>query len=241
MDLQFDALQLAIAWYAVFVFSTVCHEAAHGFAAHYFGDPTAHRQGLVTLNPVPHIQRSPMGMVIVPILSFISSQYGWMIGWASTPYDPYWERQYPKQAALMGLAGPATNLLLAVIAGVLIHIGIAAGLFFIPDRVGFTTVVMAEAPGLANALAILVSVLFSLNVLLCVFNLIPVTPLDGTALAEFLLQGQALRAYRAAMEHPSLKIFGIFIAWWVMGRIYSPLHVLALNALYVWRGISFSF
>lgn len=239
MDLQFETLQLAFAWYAVFVFSIVCHEAAHGFAAHYFGDPTAHRQGLVTLNPVPHMQRSMVGMVVVPVLSFIAN--GWMIGWASTPYDPYWERQYPRQAALMGLAGPATNLLLAVIAGVLIHIGIAAGLFFIPDSVGFTSVVAAEAPGIGNALAVLVSVLFSLNVLLCVFNLIPITPLDGTSLMEFLLRGQALRAYRAAMEHPSLRIFGIFIAWWVMDIIYDPFHTLALNALYIWRGISFSF
>jgi len=237
--LQFETLQLAIVWYAVFVFSIVCHEAAHGFVGHYFGDPTAHRLGLVTLNPMPHIQRSMVGMVIVPVLSFIAN--GWMIGWASTPYDPYWERQYPRQAALMGLAGPATNLLLAVIAGMLVHIGIAAGLFHIPDEVGFTTVVAAEASGLPTGLALLVSVLFSLNVLLCVFNLIPITPLDGTSLMEFLLQGQTLRAYRAAMEHPSLRIFGIFIAWWVMGIIYHPFHVLALNALYTWRGVRFDF
>lgn len=231
--MQFEMLQLAIVWYAVFVFSIVCHEAAHGYVGYYFGDPTAHRHGLMTLNPVPHIQRSMVGMVVVPVLSFIAN--GWMIGWASTPYDPYWERQYPKQAALMGLAGPATNLLLAILAGVLIHIGIAAGFFTIPESVRFTTVVEGSRDGLINGLAITVSILFSLNVLLCVFNLIPITPLDGTSLMEFLLQGQALRAYRAAMEHPSLRVFGIFIAWWIMGAIYYPIYQFAVRVLFSWR------
>jgi Zn-dependent protease len=234
-------LQLAVAWYAVFVFSIVCHEAAHAYVGYYFGDPTAHRHGLVTLNPVPHIQRSMVGMVIVPVLSFIAN--GWMIGWASTPYDPYWERQYPRQAALMGLAGPATNLLLAVVAGVLIHIGIAAGLFAIPspEELRFTAVVRPTGGGILMMAAILVSVLFSLNVLLCIFNLIPITPLDGTSLMEFLLQGQALRTYRAAMEHPSLRIFGIFIAWWIMGIIYPPVYAFSVNALYIVRGVRFEF
>jgi hypothetical protein len=81
----------------------------------------ATHHGLNTLNPVPHIQRSPIGMVIVPLLSFVSSMAsgGWMIGWASTPYDPYWAQAYPKQAALKTLAGPAANLVLMLIAGTL--------------------------------------------------------------------------------------------------------------------------
>lgn len=230
-------LQLALLWYVVFVFSIVCHEAAHAFVGYYFGDTTAHRHGLVTLNPVPHIQRSPIGMVVVPLLSFIAN--GWMIGWASTPYDPYWQQAYPKQAALMGLAGPATNLLLAIIAGILIHIGIAAGIFVIPDFVNFATVVQGADDGWANGAAILVSILFSLNILLCVFNLIPITPLDGTSLMEFILRGDTLRVYRAAMEHPSVRMFGIFIAWWIMDFIYGPMHLLAINALYIWRGYTF--
>ena len=122
-----EPLQLCIIWYIVFVFSVVLHEAAHAFAGYWFGDHTAMHHGLTTLNPVPHIQRSPIGMVIVPLLSFVSG--GWMIGWASTPYDPYWAQAHPKQAALKTLAGPAVNLALMLIAGVLIHIGISAGIF----------------------------------------------------------------------------------------------------------------
>ncbi|MCE5186907.1 MAG: site-2 protease family protein [Planctomycetaceae bacterium] len=223
-------VQEAILWYTVFVVSIVCHEAAHAFAAFYFGDRTAHEHGLVTLNPIPHIQRSPIGMVAVPLLSFIAN--GWMIGWASTPYDPYWQRAYPKKAALMGLAGPATNLLLAVLAGVLIRLGMAIGAFT-PELSGFTSIVQGVNGGLANGIAMLLSILFSLNLLLCVFNLIPITPLDGTALAEFILRGQLLQTYRAAMQHPTVQIFGLFAAWYIIGAIYAPIYLFALRVLFV--------
>src|ERR1700738_4309900 len=96
-------LALGIIWYIVFLFSTTCHEASHALAAKIGGDLTAFEGGQVTLNPVPHIQRSPFGMVVVPIVSFLLG--GWMIGWASAPYDPNWQRQYPRRSALMGLAG----------------------------------------------------------------------------------------------------------------------------------------
>ncbi len=96
-------LALATVWYAVFIVSLTFHEAAHAFAALKFGDPTAYYQGQVTLDPIPHIRRSPFGMVIVPIVSFILG--GWMIGWASAPYDPYWADSNRRKAALMGYGG----------------------------------------------------------------------------------------------------------------------------------------
>lgn len=232
-----EPLQLCIVWYIVFVGSTVFHEFAHAFVAHRFGDHTAERHGLRTLNPVPHIQRTPLGMVIVPLLSFVGA--GWMIGWASVPYDPYWAARYPKQAALMGLAGPAANLILIIIAGILIHVGISAGIFYPPEAINFTTVVEANAGGLSKGLAVLVSVLFTLNLLLFVFNLIPITPLDGTALAEFILKGEILYKYKQLMAHPTVRMFGIFVAWQVIHYIFSPVHGLALNALYFFRGISY--
>ncbi|MBC8378114.1 MAG: site-2 protease family protein [Planctomycetes bacterium] len=232
-----EPLQLCIVWYIVFVFSTVFHEFSHAMVAYKFGDRTAAHHGLVTLNPIPHIQRSPVGMLVVPLLSFVHMQ--WMIGWASVPYDPYWAHRYPKQAALMGLAGPAANLTLVIVAGILIHLGISAGIFFPPESIGFTRVVEAGADGLAKGAAILVSILFTLNLLLCVFNLIPVTPLDGTALAEFILKGDILYKYRALMTHPTVRMFGIFIAWYVIGFIFSPIHLFAINALYMWRGIRY--
>jgi len=233
-----EPLQLCIIWYFVFVFSTVCHEFSHALAAHRFGDYTATHHGLTTLNPIPHIQRSPVGMVVVPLLSFVSG--GWMIGWASVPYDPYWASRYPKEAALMGLAGPAANLGLVIVASLLIHLGISAGLFYPPESINFTTVVEANSDGIQKGLAILVSVLFTLNVLLFVFNLIPVPPLDGTSWVELILKGEALDKYRFLIAHPTVRIFGIFIAWKVLDLIYDPIHTFALNALYIWRGLSYS-
>jgi Zn-dependent protease len=232
-----EPLQLCILWYIVFVFSVVLHEYAHAFVGYLYGDHTAAHHGLATLNPVPHIQRSPIGMIIVPLLSFVGA--GWMIGWASTPYDPYWASRYPKQAALMSLAGPAANLTLVIIAGLLIHLGISAGVFVPPEKIGFTSVVEASADGTAKGLAVLVSILFTLNLVLLVFNLIPVPPLDGTAIGEFIFKGEMLYKYRQLMSHPNLRIFGIFIAWMVMGRVFGPIHTLALNALYIWRGLSY--
>jgi len=81
------------AWYLAFLFSTTLHEASHALVALKLGDDTAHRGGQVTLDPIPHIQREPVGMVVVPIVSYLLG--GWMIGWASAPYDPEWAGRNP--------------------------------------------------------------------------------------------------------------------------------------------------
>ena len=78
-------------WYIVFLFSTVAHEAAHGWVAHLGGDSTAYSGGQVTLDPLVHIRRTPWGMVLIPILSFF--QTGWMMGWASVPFDAEWGKR----------------------------------------------------------------------------------------------------------------------------------------------------
>ena len=132
----------------------------------------------------------------------------------------------------MALAGPAANLSLVVAAGILIHLGIAAGFFLPPDSVSFSRVVEAQADGIPTGVAVMVSVLFTLNLLLLIFNLIPVAPLDGTALAEFVLKGDTLRQYRALMAHPNIRIVGLFVAWYVIGKIFYPIYFSAVNLLY---------
>jgi hypothetical protein len=101
-------------WYAAFLLSLTCHEAAHAWAARRGGDDTAYLAGQVTLNPVPHVIREPFGTVLVPLLTYFTN--GWMMGWASAPYDPRWEARHPRRAAAMSAAGPAANLLLALLA-----------------------------------------------------------------------------------------------------------------------------
>ena len=111
-----DELAFGFLEYVVFLLSTTCHEAAHSLAAKLGGDTTASEGGQVSLNPIPHIRRSPFGMVVMPLLGIIT-QTG-LIGWASAPYDPVWSRQHPKRAAWMSLAGPGANFSLCIVSAV---------------------------------------------------------------------------------------------------------------------------
>jgi Zn-dependent protease len=222
-------LILGFAWYLVFVFSTVLHEAAHAVVAWKLGDPTAYQGGQATIDPIPHIRREPFGMVVVPLLSFVLSK--WMIGWASAPYDPVWAYRYPKRSAVMALAGPATNLTLAVLAGLAIKAGLGAELF---ERPGtgptFSQVVVGD--GALGGVARILSIAFVLNLLLCVFNLLPVPPLDGSAVVPLFLPAQAARKYMDLARQPMFAIFGIVIAWQLIDRLFRPVLVYALGLVY---------
>src|SRR5262249_23286367 len=140
------------------------------------GDPTAYHGGQVSLSPVPHIRREPIGMLVVPLLTALSQ--GWALGWASTPYDPRLAARHPKPAALMAAAGPAGNLSIAFAAFLLIKLGLALRFFTPPPTVSFEHLV-AGADGGRTFIAEILSILLMLNVLLFVFNLIPLPPLDG--------------------------------------------------------------
>ena len=140
--MNFD-LVTGLEWYLVFLFSTSFHEAAHAWTAWKLGDDTAHRRGQVTLDPTPHIYREPLGMVVVPIVSYVLG--GWMIGWASAPYDPAWAVANPKRAALKSLAGPAANLILLLLAAGLLRGGIWLDFFQSPASVNFSHVVTAQS------------------------------------------------------------------------------------------------
>jgi Zn-dependent protease len=225
---------LAIAWYVVLLVALTCHEAAHGFAALKLGDPTAYHQGQVTLDPVAHIKREPFGTVVVPILSFLLA--GWMIGWASAPYDPYWARRNRQRAALMALAGPTANLILVVIAGLAIRGGMLLGVFHAPESITFEQVTVAASPGYGNSAAVIVSILFSLNLILLVFNLIPLPPLDGSEVLSLLLSDRAAERYTELMHQRDFRIVGLIVAWQLLDVILSPVHTLALNILYPGAG-----
>src|SRR6185295_6073467 len=167
-----DSVLLGITWYVVFLLSTTCHEAAHALAAKLGGDLTSFHGGQVSLNPIPHIRREPFGMVLFPILTYYIG--GWMMGWASAPYDPFWAQRHPRRAAWMSLAGPGANFALTILAGLAIHAGILMGVFTNPESANFTHMADAAKSGAAEGAATLFSVMFSLNLLLGVFNLLPI-------------------------------------------------------------------
>jgi Zn-dependent protease len=220
---------IAAAEYAVFLFSTVCHEAAHAASAHRLGDDTAAQGGQVSLTPIPHIRREPIGMVAIPLIGLLTG--GYVMGWASTPVDRAWAQRHPRRAAGMAAAGPLANLGLALVAVALMRVGLSQGLVKTAESVGSYHVVVPAA-GQADwvgPLAMLVSLFFTLNLLLFFFNLLPVGPLDGAA-ALGLVPG--LGRLSAALRSPRLQLFGLLVAWQLFPYLYDPIFTLCLNLVF---------
>ncbi len=232
-DLTPENLLKGLLWYVVFVFSTTCHEAAHAWAALRLGDSTAYHGGQVSLNPMPHIRRAPFGMVVIPILSFIMS--GWMIGFASAPYDPQWALRQPKRSAWMSLAGPGANLVIVLLSGLVIRAGILLGFFAFPESIHFGLVVVPAggADGLIGMATTGLGIAFCLNLLLFTFNLLPLPPLDGSGAIPLLLPVETARNYMSFLySQPMLAWAGIMVAWNIFDKIYYPAFSLAIKLLY---------
>lgn len=225
---------LGLTWFVVFLFSTTLHEAGHALAAYKLGDSTAYEGGQVSLNPWPHIRREPFGMVLIPIISFAVTKGGWMMGWASAPYDPIWAHRYPKRAALMAAAGPAANLLLVLISGLAIRAGLAAHAFKLPlpSDFSFTQIVAGVEGTWGQATATPLSILFALNLLLFVFNLIPFPPLDGSAVLPAFMSDNTARRYQEILHQPMFSLIGLLVAWKLFPLIFKPFLLLALKLLY---------
>lgn len=210
-----EMLALGFVWYVVFLFSTTCHEAAHALAAKLGGDETAFLGGQVTLNPVPHIQREPWGMVIIPILMLILN--GSIIGWASAPYDPNWERRHPRRAAWMALAGPATNYTLMLLAAIALRVGRSQGWLHSDSHPSFVLNLLGA--------------LFSLNLLLGTFNLLPVPPLDGSTGIMLFMGEQRAQHYLDWLRGSSYGLLGLIVAVVVFRYAYGPIEAFATQYL----------
>jgi Zn-dependent protease len=227
-----ELLSQGLIWYVVFLFSTTCHEASHSLAAKLGGDLTAFHGGQVTLNPLPHMRREPFGMLIVPLLSYFLG--GWMIGWASAPYDPFWQARYPRRAAWMSLAGPGANFTLMIIAAIGIRVGMIAGIFRQPFSASFTHITEAvngDTPIMAFA-AMFISILFFQNLLLGTFNLLPVPPLDGSTGITVLMSERTALRFLDFVRDPTFSMAGIIADWYLFGKLFDPIFRFALNVLY---------
>lgn len=170
----------------VAVLSITSHEAAHGFMTDRLGDPTARERGRLTLNPIPHVDT--FFTILLPLFLILSGSRFIFGGAKPVPVDVSRLRHPRRDWALVGAAGPASN--------VLIGLGLAAMLS------------AATLTGVANRSSTLVEILavgIFLNALLAVFNLIPIPPLDGSRVVQFFLSGQVLLLYRR------LERFGLLI------------------------------
>ncbi|KKW12898.1 MAG: Peptidase M50 [Parcubacteria group bacterium GW2011_GWA2_49_9] len=165
----------------ILVLSVVVHEVSHGFAANYLGDPTARLQGRLSLNPLKHID--PIGSVLVPLLLFFTNA-GVMFGWAKpVPVNPYNLRgKYGE--AIVAAAGPLSNIAIAIVFGLLIR---GAGDMLSPSFLHITVLVVV------------------INIVLAIFNLVPIPPLDGSKILFSFLP------YHQQRLRESLERYGFFI------------------------------
>lgn len=213
-------------WYVVFVFSTTAHEAAHALAAYMGGDRTAYEGGQVTLDPMPHIRRSPFGMVVIPIITFLMSAGGYMFGFASAPYDPFWAQRNPRKYAGMSFAGPAANFILAAVSLAVMAALVKSGSLDISARFAFDSIVQAplgSEEGPMGAVAMTLSVLFSLNVFLGLFNLLPIPPLDGAGVVEGAFPETVGTWFQRLRHSPVAGLIGMVIIFQFGGRLIAPM------------------
>lgn len=224
---------LFVVWYTVFVVSTTLHEAAHAFMAWRLGDPTAYHGGQVTLDPMPHLRREPIGMIVIPLISFFFNNGQWMMGWASAPYDPYWAMRYPRRAALMAAAGPASNAILAFIAGIGLRYGLKAGYFARPNGAwDFAHLVVGANPGIADGIGAALSIMFVLNLVLAIFNLFPFPPFDGGAILLAFLPENTARKVQEWLWDPNYAILGLIAAYALAGQAIGPAVMFGIRWIY---------
>ena len=188
------------------IFAVTLHEAAHGWVADRLGDRTARMLGRVTLNPLKHID--PIGTVLVPLGMFALT--GFMFGWAKpVPIDARNFKRPLRDMAWVAVAGPAANLLMALLWG----FGILLGQSLLQDSSWF-----AEPLIYMGAAGVLI------NVILMVLNLVPIPPLDGSRVITALLPLNAARSY-VKIEPYGLFIVLALLVSGILGRIVMPLVV----------------
>jgi Zn-dependent protease len=224
-------LASGLIYYVVFLFSTTLHEAAHAWAAKMGGDLTAYQGGQVSLDPRPHIRREPFGMVVLPLLSTLMS--GWPFGYASAPYDRQWAIRYPKRAAWMALAGPASNFALVLLSFLAIRLGVMAGVFYAPDSASFGRIVGVDPIGFWPGVAQVIGVVLSMNLVLACLNVLPLPPLDGSsALMLFLNESVAVRYQEMLSQTPMLSAAGMLMAWRMFDVVFHPIFWFVVSLLY---------
>jgi len=194
--------------YIIIIFSAVFHEFMHGRMADYLGDPTAKNLGRLTLNPLKHMDL--LGTVIIPL--FLLFTMGGFIGWAKpVPYNPYNLRDRKYGSAKVGVAGPAANVILALMFGILLR--------FLP---------------LNDLMSVTFSWIVFINIFLALFNLIPIPPLDGSKLLMDLVPS-SIRALS------KLSYMGIFLALIIATTVLHPIASFIYNLIVGQGFISMSF
>ena len=206
--LSADKLAVGLMSYVVLLFSLSVHESAHAWTAVKQGDPTAQSLGRITLNPLAHIDI--IGTVVMPLLMIFTGVP--LLGWAKpTPVDPRYFRNLRVGQIVVSAAGPVSNLLLALLG--------TAGLF--------VAVRALPGPLRDHPLVVLLSMVVQLNVLLAIFNMVPLPPLDGSHIVEWALpNGMGHRYVRAIAPYGGLILLALVMSgalWTVLGPVHEAI------------------
>lgn len=184
---------LSIFYFLVLIISIILHEVAHGIAAEREGDPTARMLGRITLNPLKHIEW--FGSVILPLVLILSNA-GFVVGWAKpVPYNPANLRRGNKSVAIVSIAGIVVNLSIAVLFGLAMRIALISGVT-------------------NTAFFDISSIIVLVNIVLALFNAIPIAPLDGFRFLEAVLPFRFAKTMKFIEQYslPLLLIF-LFFGW----------------------------
>lgn len=197
MDILFSDLIIKIILpITVIVFSAILHEIAHGYVADRLGDPTARLMGRLTLNPVPHIDLYMT--IILPLLLAISNT-GIIIGGAKpVPVDTFNLRDGRKDMALVSLAGPVTNILIAILAAIFI-------------KIFFQNSLIVQEANLLGFIHLFLIIVLGININLAIFNLLPIPPLDGSKVFSLLLPEKQANIYLSIGNFGILLLFGVLL------------------------------
>ncbi len=208
--------QIAI-WFVIFLLSLTVHECAHAWAAERSGDSTGRYLGRITLNPLPHIDI--LGTVILPLAMMIFG--GWMFGWAKpVPFNPSNLKDRKVGEIVIALAGPFSNILLAIIFFVLLKTVASNSMASVTNMMGD----MAEPVGMMLIIGL------QINIVLAIFNLIPIPPLDGHHVLRNLLPDTLADSFAEAS--PMLGMIGmvLLISTGFAGYLINPV----MNIVFSW-------
>ena len=191
---------IAIFFVIILLFSAVIHEFAHGWMANYLGDPTAKFMGRLTLNPIAHIDL--IGSILVPLFLIFSS-VGFIFAWAKpVPYNPHNLRDKKNGEMLVALAGPLSNLIIALIFGVIIRI------------------MMFQ--NIDSTMITFLSFIVYLNIILALFNLVPIPPLDGSKILFYFLP-YSMQGVKEFLEKNGMILLLVFIFFGGFSLILWPI------------------
>jgi Zn-dependent protease len=192
----------------VLFFSVIFHEFAHGFAAYRRGDDTAYLSGRLSFNPLPHVD--PIGTVLIPVICVMMNFPA--IGWAKpVPVNPYRMHNPRRDMAVVAFSGPLSNILLALLSVAAVKVLM---LDFLPGDLTLTLLRMF-------GFAVLI------NLMLAVFNLLPLFPLDGSQIALGLLKGRALEIYEKHIPYGMYILLGLVFTG-LLQKIMGPVLNLAM-------------